>query len=99
MAQKFSDAQIEAELVNAPDWAEVSGKIQRTFQLADFEAAMAFVNGLAEYAERAQHHPDILIRFNKVTISVNTHDAGGITAKDFALAHEAERLAGVVATA
>lgn len=99
MTQKLNQTQIEAELLNAPDWAEVSGKIQRTFQLADFEAAMAFVNGLAEYAERVQHHPDMLIRFNKVTISVNTHDAGGITAKDFALAHEAERLAGVVATA
>lgn len=99
MAEKLNQAQIEAELVNTPDWTEISGKIQRTFQLPDFEAAMAFVNRLAGYAERVQHHPDMLIRYNKVTISVNTHDAGGITAKDFALAQEAERLAGVVATA
>lgn len=47
---------------------------------------MRFVNRVAEYAEKVQHHPDILVRYNKVTISVSTHDAGGITEKDFALA-------------
>lgn len=97
--QKLSEAEIEAELLNTPDWAEVSGAIQKTFQLPDFRTAMAFVDGLADYAERVQHHPEILIRYNKVTISVNTHDAGGITAKDFALAQEADRLAGAVAAA
>lgn len=93
MAQKLTEQQIEAELVRVPEWAEVSGVIQRTIQFPDFRASMAFVTGLADYAERVQHHPDILIRYNKVTISVNTHDAGGITAKDFALAEEADRLA------
>lgn len=98
MAQKLTDQQIEAELAKSPDWAEVSGAIQRTFQFPDFKASMAFVDGLAEYAERVQHHPDILIRYNKVTISANTHDAGGITAKDFALAGEADRIAEQVIT-
>lgn len=99
MPEKFSEEQIQAELVGTPDWSEVSGKIQRTFQFPDFKAAMAFVGQLADYAESAQHHPDILIRFNKVTVSVNTHDAGGITAKDFALAQEADKLASVVPAA
>jgi 4a-hydroxytetrahydrobiopterin dehydratase len=97
MAQKLSEQQIEAELARVPDWGEVSGAIQRTFQLPDFRASMAFVDGLADYAERVQHHPEILIRYDKVTVSVNTHDAGGITAKDFALAEEADRLAGQAA--
>ena len=99
MAEKFSEEQIQAELINSPEWSDISGKIQRTFQFPDFKSSMAFVNGLADYAERAQHHPDILIRYNKVTVSVNTHDAGGITTKDFALAQEADKLSGAVAAA
>lgn len=94
MAQKLSEAQIESELTDTPEWSEVSGTIQRTFQFPGFLAAIDFVTALADYAERVQHHPDMLIRYDKVTISVNTHDAGGITSKDFALAQEADRLAG-----
>lgn len=99
MAEKLTEEQIQTELTNNPDWSEVSGKIQRTFQFSDFKAAMAFVDGLADYAERVQHHPDLLIRYNKVTVSVTSHDAGGITTKDFKLAHEADKLAGAVPAA
>jgi 4a-hydroxytetrahydrobiopterin dehydratase len=99
MLEKLTEDQIEARLADAPDWAEVSDEIQRTFQFPDFRASMAFVDSLAEYAERAEHHPDILIRYNKVTISVSTHDAGGVTVKDFELAHEADRIAGEVVPA
>lgn len=99
MLEKLTEDQIATGLADVPDWAEVSSKIQRTYQFPDFRASMAFVDLLAEYAERAQHHPDILIRYNKVTISVSTHDAGGITAKDFELAREADRLAGGVVPA
>jgi 4a-hydroxytetrahydrobiopterin dehydratase len=93
MAEKMTESEIESSLASAPEWGETGGEIQRTYQFPDFRASMAFVDALAEYAERAQHHPDILIRYNKVTISVSTHDAGGITAKDFALAQEADRIA------
>ncbi|MBC7835878.1 MAG: 4a-hydroxytetrahydrobiopterin dehydratase [Phycisphaerales bacterium] len=86
MAEKFSDAQIEAQLVALPDWSEAGGAIQRTFQFKDFAQSMAFVNSVAGAAEEANHHPDILVRYNKVTLTLSTHDAGGITAKDFALA-------------
>ncbi|HZW11345.1 MAG TPA: 4a-hydroxytetrahydrobiopterin dehydratase [Phycisphaerales bacterium] len=99
MAEKLTEAQIESELANSPEWGETSGEIQRTYQFPDFKASIAFVDALAEYAERVRHHPDILIRYNKVTVSVSTHDAGGITAKDFALAQEADRIASQLVTA
>lgn len=73
-------------------WSVEKGQIQRTFQFKDFLASMAFVEKVAAYAERVQHHPDILVRYNRVTLSVNTHDAappgagGALTEKDFALA-------------
>lgn len=92
--EKLSDSQIEAGLEKRPDWSEIGGQVQRTFQFPDFQASMAFVQKLADYAERVQHHPDILIRYNKVTLTVSTHDAGGITQKDFDLAEEADRLGG-----
>ena len=91
---KLSESQVEDELGKYPEWSEVNGQIQRTYQFDDFDASMAFVNRVAEYAEQAQHHPDILIRYNKVTLTVSTHDAGGITHKDFELAKHADTLAG-----
>ena len=84
--EKFSEDQIASGLESHPSWVELNGEIQRTFEFDDFKAAMKFVNSVAEYAERVQHHPDVLIRYNKVTLSVSTHDAGGITQKDFDLA-------------
>ena len=56
--------------------------LQRTFSFDDFRSAIAFVNRVAELAEQQQHHPDIMVRYNKVTLTVSTHDAGGITDKD-----------------
>ena len=92
---KLSEAEIEQEIAKAPEWSAVNGEITRTYLFDDFRASMAFVNRIAEYAERVQHHPDILIRYNKVTLTVSTHDAGGITQKDFDLASESEKLAKV----
>ncbi len=93
MPTKLSESEVAKQLERAPDWSEVSGEIQRTFQFDDFKQAMGFVNKVADYAERAQHHPDILIRYNKVTLTVSTHDAGGITAQDFELADYCDALA------
>jgi 4a-hydroxytetrahydrobiopterin dehydratase len=56
----------------------------------DFEGAMAFVNHVAELAEAMDHHPDIDIRYSKVTLTLSTHDAGGLTGRDFALAGKIE---------
>lgn len=90
---KLSETEIKTSLADMPDWSELDGEIQRTFQFSDFEEAMRFVNRVAEQAEAAQHHPDILIRYNKVTLSLSTHDAGGITSKDFDLARRADQFA------
>ncbi|PHQ82612.1 MAG: 4a-hydroxytetrahydrobiopterin dehydratase [Phycisphaera sp.] len=91
---KLSESQISQHLAKHPEWSEVNGEITRTFQFNDFIASIAFVNAIADYAEKAQHHPDILIRYNKVTLTVSTHDAGGITQKDFELAMKANGFAG-----
>ena len=84
--KKMSEAEIKAALAETPEWSGVGETIQKTFQFADFMESMRFVNRVAEAAERGQHHPDILIRYNKVTLTLATHDAGGITQKDFDLA-------------
>lgn len=91
--EKLNEEQIAASLAKRPDWSELNGEIQRTYQFDDFEAAMEFVNKVAERAEAVQHHPDILIRYNKVTLTVSTHDAGGITERDFDLAKDADGFA------
>jgi 4a-hydroxytetrahydrobiopterin dehydratase len=92
---KLSDAEIQASLSQFPEWSELNGSIQRTFQFPDFASAMRFVGHVAECAEQRQHHPDILIRYNKVTMTLSTHDSGGITAKDFELAREIDQAAGL----
>lgn len=89
--QKLTEAEIETNLGERPEWSQMNGELQRTYQFGDFKASMAFVNHMADYAERVQHHPDVLIRYNKVTLTVSTHDAGGLTSKDFELAEEADR--------
>ena len=66
--------------------------ISRTFQFKDFPAAIKFVDAVARFAEEAWHHPDIDIRWNKVTLALTTHDAGGLTEKDFALARKFDKL-------
>ena len=79
-------------LALVPDWQLSDGKIVRTFQFKDFPAAIKFVQTVATLAEQAWHHPDIDIRWNKVTLTLTTHDAGGLTEKDFALARQFDRL-------
>lgn len=87
---KLSETEIQAALAGVPEWSELNGAIQRSLQFADFVAAMKFVDQVAAAAEQDQHHPDILIRYNKVTLTLSTHDSGGITEKDFALAKKVD---------
>ena len=91
--RKLAEAEVERALQDLPEWGLVGESINRTYAFADFLAAMAFVNAVAESAERVQHHPDILVRYSKVTLTLSTHDANGITTKDFDFAREADRLA------
>jgi 4a-hydroxytetrahydrobiopterin dehydratase len=89
---KLDEAKITAALALMPDWKLMEGKIVRTFQFHDFPAAIKFVEIAAGLAEQAWHHPDIDIRWNKVTLTLTTHDAGGLTEKDFALARQFDRI-------
>lgn len=92
--EKLDTGQVAAELKGVAGWSlSASGSaIERTFRFNDFDEAMRFVNRVASLAEERQHHPDILIRYNKVTLTLSTHDAGGLTGKDFALAREVSAL-------
>jgi len=83
---------IQAALATVPQWQRSGQVIARTYEFNDFPAAMKFVNAVADLAEQAQHHPDIDVRWNKVTLALTTHDAGGLTEKDFALARACDEL-------
>ncbi|MBI3880080.1 MAG: 4a-hydroxytetrahydrobiopterin dehydratase [Verrucomicrobia bacterium] len=83
---KLKPAEIKRALRSVRHWTKRGRAITRTYTFKDFVAAMKFVNAAARVAERAWHHPDIDIRWNQVTLTLSTHDAGGLTEKDFALA-------------
>jgi 4a-hydroxytetrahydrobiopterin dehydratase len=89
---KLIPAQIKTALSSVPDWKKKGAAITRTYQFKDFPAAIKFVNRLAKLAEKAWHHPDIDIRWNKVTLTLTTHDEGGLTQKDFDLARKFDQL-------
>ena len=91
---KLSSAQIKAALPSVPKWRRKASVISRTFEFADFVVAMKFVNAVARSAEKACHHPDIDVRWNTVTLALTTHDAGGLSEKDFVLAAKCDKLAG-----
>jgi 4a-hydroxytetrahydrobiopterin dehydratase len=71
-----------------PGWERTGNAIRRTWSFADFEGSIAFVNRVAALAEEMDHHPDIDIRYARVTLALSTHDAGGLTTRDFALAEK-----------
>ncbi len=94
---KLSQDAIDAKLNDLPEWSQIGDTLQRTFKFADFVAAKAFVDRVAELAETQQHHPDILIRYDKVTLTMSTHDAGGITDRDFEFAHATDTVCAAAA--
>ena len=84
--------QIRLHLKAVPNWSKRAQTILRTFKFEGFLKSMDFVNRIARKAQKANHHPDIDIRFDKVTLKLTTHDEGGITAKDFSLARQCEEV-------
>ena len=74
-----------------PGWENNGKEITRAYKFSDFKEAMLFVNRVAGLAETADHHPDILIRYNKVQLTLSTHSAGGLTEKDFSLARQIDQ--------
>ncbi len=89
----LSLTEIRSTQASVPQWCRRGKTIRRELVFPDFVAAMKFVNAVARAAEKAQHHPDIDIRWNRVTLTLTTHDAGGLTANDFALAAILDRCA------
>jgi len=89
----LTDAEIDRRLVELGGWQRSDDAIMREWKLADFAAAIAFVNRVAELAEAANHHPDILLHgWNNVRLTLSTHSQGGLTDADFALAGQIDGL-------
>jgi len=92
-AAKLTASQVELELKNLPDWKlNSSGEIEKVFVFSGFPQSLLFVNSVGLLAESCNHHPDMTIQWNKVTLSLTTHDSGGITSKDFELAKRVNSL-------
>jgi 4a-hydroxytetrahydrobiopterin dehydratase len=91
---KLNEDAIAERLDVLSGWTRNGDVITKTYRLPSFPAAIAFVTHLGFRAEAANHHPDIDIRYNKVTVTLSTHDAGGLTAKDFDLAAAADEAMG-----
>ena len=90
----LADAEIAAALAALPDWTREGDEIVKTFECASFPAAIAFVVQIGFLAEKADHHPDLDIRWRKVRVALSTHSEGGLTNRDFDLASEIEGLGG-----
>ncbi|MBN8554417.1 MAG: 4a-hydroxytetrahydrobiopterin dehydratase [Deltaproteobacteria bacterium] len=89
---KSSAAEIQSHLKNLKNWKIVSEKLHREIQFADFNEAFAFMTKVAVIAEQMNHHPEWFNVYNKVRIDLTTHDAGGISEKDFELAQKIDKL-------
>ena len=86
MIARLDDAAITAALADVPGWTRYGDGIDRVYKFADFVAAFAFMSRVALLAEKADHHPEWSNVYNRVTIRLTTHDAGGLSTRDFALA-------------
>jgi 4a-hydroxytetrahydrobiopterin dehydratase len=94
MGTALSPNDVRGALSKLPGWNENGKAIERRFEFPDFVAAMKLVNRVAEAAEQANHHPDIAISYNKVTLSLTSHDSGGVTERDITMASRINEIAG-----
>ena len=88
----LTDEQVSERLDDVPGWSRQGDSIVHVQTLADFRAAVLYVGAVAYLAEAANHHPDITIEWSKVTLTLSTHSAGGLTVNHFALAEQINRL-------
>jgi len=93
MSTVLSEAEVQQALTQLPGWKRSGKAIDRVFQFDSFIKAMEFVNQIAEAAEAVNHHPDMLISYNKVTLSLISHDSGGVTNRDIRMAARINELA------
>jgi 4a-hydroxytetrahydrobiopterin dehydratase len=89
----LNSRQIKIRLKTVPKWSKRARTIRREFKFGGFMASVDFVNRVAKLAEKADHHPDIDIRWNKVSLTLTTHSKGGLTEKDFPMARECDKVA------
>jgi 4a-hydroxytetrahydrobiopterin dehydratase len=89
----LSDEEIGTRLERLEGWARDGGAIRKEFKLDDFVGSVDFVNRITPAAEEMNHHPDLSISWNKVTVSLSTHSEGGLTENDFELARQIDQLA------
>ena len=88
----LTETQISDELATVPGWTRDGSSITTVTERADFRDALLYLGAVAYLAETANHHPDVTINWNKVTLTLSTHSAGGLTANDFALARQISAL-------
>lgn len=91
--KSLTEPEIQQQLTQLAGWTRQDSQLQRTFVWRDFVEAIAFVDRLVEPCEKLGHHPDILILYNQVTLTLTTHEAGGLTQKDFDLARIVSNMA------
>ena len=97
-APKLSEEEITEHLAKLPGWSRTGEEITKTYEFKDFSHALGFVNQVGEAAESVQHHPDIDVRYNKVTLMLTTHDSGGLTRNDVDLAAACDDYADAIAS-
>jgi 4a-hydroxytetrahydrobiopterin dehydratase len=89
----LSDEDVRARLGGLPHWKRDGAALERTFECGDFDGAVRFVNAVAGVANGLDHHPDIALSWGSVSLRLSSHDAGGITERDFVLAERLDALA------
>lgn len=89
----LSEAEIEQRLAELSGWERSGGAIEKSFKREDFVGSVRFVDSLVEPAEGMNHHPDLAISWDTVTVTISTHSEGGLTANDFELAEKIDALA------
>ncbi len=87
----LTDEQLAAALADLPGWQEDGPRIRRVYEFANFTRAMQFVHRVADLAEAQDHHPEILVQYRLVTLTLWSHDSGGVTKRDVRLAHAIDR--------
>ena len=95
---KLPEPEVARRLAGLPGWSLSEGSLHRELAFADFPAAWAFMSRIALEAERMGHHPDWCNSYNRVVVELRTHDAGGVTELDFALAERIDRAAAALTT-
>lgn len=95
--KKLSEAEIQARMAEIPGWIVQNGKLHREYKFSNFTWAFGFMATAATAIEKMDHHPEWFNVYNRVTVDLTTHDAGGISAKDFELAKMLDAIAGKMA--